>query len=347
MLRIGVVGGGQIAKLRHLPEYRVNKECTIVAVYDTDHKNAEKLASEFNCTSYSESFEEFLNENMDAVSICVPNFLHYTYVLSCLEAGLNVLCEKPLAMSYDECCKLVETAREKKKLLMVAQNQRYDPSHQYARSIIQKDAIGKITGFSLTFGHSGPENWSETTDPWFFHKEKANYGAIADLGIHKIDLLRYLTGLEVDEVGAFITTVDKKFPDGRLIEVDDNAIYTLRLKNGAIGTVKASWTFYTSEDNSSRIYGTKGLVRIHDNPDYSVIVEKTDGTVIRNNFNKMATNLDQINGLSDSTGVIDAFVDAILNGTESDSSGADVLKSMNVVFAGIAAAKQRKTIKLE
>lgn len=346
MVRIGVAGCGQIAQVRHLPEYAANGDCQIVSVYDKDVKCANEQANKYGCKAYWEDFEAFLASGIDAVSVCVPNALHYAFAERCLRAGKHVLCEKPLAVTLEECEGLVRAAEETGKTLMVGQNQRYNAAHQLARELIRAGEIGDIVGFALTFGHSGPEKWVGRQDPWFFYRDKAQYGSIMDLGVHKIDLLRYLTGLEAEEVSALIATVDKKFSNGAPIEVDDNAIYLLRMTNGAIGTVKASWTFYAGEDNSTRIYGTKGCLRIFDDPDHSVVVAKSDGSVIERDLERMSTNAEQFRGAARSTGVVDAFVQAILEGKQPHSNGADVLKSMRVMFAGVQAAQTKRAVRM-
>lgn len=131
--------------------------------------------------------------------------------------------------------------------------------------------LGDILTFRTTFGHGGPETWS--VDPgkntWFFDKSKAAMGAMADLGIHKTDLIQYLLGQTVVEATAKVTTLDKRGADGQLIGVDDNAICIYRMSGGAIGTMTASWTYYGAEDNSTVLYGTKGILRIYDDPAYS------------------------------------------------------------------------------
>lgn len=92
-------------------------------------------------------------------------------------------------------------------------------------------------------------------------------GAMADLGVHKTDLIQYLIGQTVDEVEAQLCTLDKKFSDGSPITVDDNAFCIYHMDGGAVGTMTASWTNYGPEDNSTVINGTKGVLRIYDDPE--------------------------------------------------------------------------------
>jgi predicted dehydrogenase len=98
---------------------------------------------------------------------------------------------------------------------MIGHNQRFVPSHQKAKQLIESGELGKIYSFRTAFGHSGPETWSvDGLESWFFKKDQAVIGAMGDLGVHKADLLRYILGEEFVEVGAFVETTAKKNTDG-------------------------------------------------------------------------------------------------------------------------------------
>lgn len=343
MLKIGIIGCGQITRVRHAPEYSDNPDCEIRGYFDMDRSRAEAMAKQYGGTVY-DTAEELLQSDVDAVSICVANVFHYKYTMMALRAGKHVLCEKPMATTLEECRKMVQTAESQGKLLVIGHNQRYNRSHELVRKLIQEGIIGKLIGFRLTFGHSGPENWTGQKNPWFFHKEQSGFGVFADLGIHKIDLLRYLSSDEVSEVTAVLATVDKKYPDGMPIQVDDNACFILRLRGGAVGTIHVSWTFYSGEDNSSVLYGTDGCIRIYEDPEFSVVIRKANGEEYRLRIDEMITNRQQTSGGHQNTGVIDDFVRSILEGTPSRCDSRDILHSMEVVFAAERAAAEKKSV---
>ena len=85
---------------------------------------------------------------------------------------------------------------------------------------------------------------------------------MADLGIHKTDLVQFLIGSRVDEVFSVVSTLDKRNADGTFVEVDDNAVCIYKMENGVVGTITVSWTLYGKEDNSTILYGTEGCMRI-------------------------------------------------------------------------------------
>jgi predicted dehydrogenase len=176
-------------------------------------------------------------------------------------------------------------------------------------------------------------------DTWFFKKDLAAMGVMADLGIHKTDLIHYLTGQRIVETTARLHTLNKRDKEGKLISVDDNAFCIYRLEGGAVGTMHVSWTFYGPEDNSTIIYGTKGIMRIYDDPNYSIRINTFDGEQILYDIDRIQTNESQTK-----SGVIDAFVDAILQNKEPEISGKVVLDSMRVIFASIESSKSGKSV---
>ncbi len=346
MLKVGIIGCGKIAQLRHIPEYHANADCRILGYQDAMPERAEEMAQKYGGQVYP-SIEAMLGDpTLDAVSVCAANTVHAVITIAALEAGLHVLCEKPMAVTLQECEDMVTASKKSGKGLMIGHNQRFAESNRIARELVESGEIGEVLSFQSNFGHQGPEQWTGQSNPWFFDKRHALFGAIADLGIHKIDILHYLTGQTTQEVTAYVETLDKTFPDGSAITVDDNAICMLRFTGGAIGTVRASWTFYGKEDNSTRLYGTKGILRIDDDPEHALILEKKTGEVLRYKIGKIVTNDEQLAGTTKNSGVIDAFTDAICHGKPLLSSGQDALHAMRVVFAAIRSAEKKCAITL-
>ena len=169
---------------------------------------------------------------------------------------------------------------------------------------------------------------------------------MADLGVHKTDLIHYLTGEKIVNTIAQLETIDKKLPDGRPIEVDDNAFAIYTLESGAVGTLHVSWTNYGEENNSTIIYMEGGTIRCYDDEEYSLIVEKKDGSVEKFALDLLTSNKEQTSGGRTSTGVIDAFVDSILTNTPPSISGESVLDTMKVIFANEESAKKLSNVKI-
>ena len=108
MVRIGVIGCGKIAQTRHLPEYAGNKDCKIIGVYDLNFERASEIASQYDATAYSSVEELLADQQIDAVSICVANNAHAEISIQALNCGKQVLCEKQMATTLQDCEKKVK-----------------------------------------------------------------------------------------------------------------------------------------------------------------------------------------------------------------------------------------------
>lgn len=338
-LKVAVIGCGSIAEHRHLVEYINMPEVKIVAVCDIIESRAKKTAERFQATAYT-CYETLLNsEEVEAVSVCLPNYLHAPVSIAALEAGCHVLCEKPMATSREEANQMIEAATKSKRKLMIAHNQRFVSSHKKARQLIDDGELGEIYSFRTTFGHGGPEGWSvDGKDSWFFKKEEAFIGAMGDLGVHKADLIRYVLGEEFSEASAFIETSAKENTD-----VDDNAAIILRSESGVIGTLTASWAYTAFEDNSTIIYGEKGTMRMEDDPIYGLIVHYSNGEVVKYELGEIQSNED---GGQTNTHVIEHFVECILKDKQPLIDGEEGKKSLEVILAALKSNETKKIIEI-
>lgn len=336
-VKVGIIGCGSIAQHRHLPEYKMNKEVEIVAVCDINEQRALEVADQYGAKAYI-NYEELLTSGtVDAVSVCTPNYLHAPISIAALNNGVHVLCEKPMATSKEESQAMIQASKESGKKLMIGHNQRFVSSHQKARKLIESGEIGRIYSFRTTFGHGGPEQWSvDGKESWFFKKDEAFIGAMGDLGVHKTDLLRYLLGEEIVEVGAFVQTSAKDFAN-----VDDNAVCMLKTESGIIGTLAASWAYVGKEDNSTIIYGEKGIISLEDHPTYSLIVQYATGEVVNYELGKIQSNDE---GGQSNTHVIEEFVSAILEDKEPAVSGEEGAKSLSVILAALESHETKQIV---
>ncbi len=346
MLRIGIIGCGKITQVRHAPEYAENPECELAAFYDFLPERAEAIAKEYGGKVYA-SVDELLDSGLDAVSVCVANADHAAVTIKALAKKLHVLCEKPMATTLEDCEAMARAAKDADRTLMLGHNQRLAKAHAEAQKRIEAGEIGKVISFHTTFGHSGPEGWTGLKNSWFFDKKRAAFGALADLGIHKTDLLQYLLGEQITAVKATFCTLDKKYPDGTPVTVDDNAFCIYRTKSGATGQMHVSWTFYGPEDNSTVIYGTGGIIRCYADPEYSLIIEHRDGKVEKIALDEMTSNEKQTTGGRTNTGVINAFVHSVLTGEKSVCDAQEALQSMRVIFAAEQAALENREIEID
>ncbi|MEI3102418.1 MAG: Gfo/Idh/MocA family oxidoreductase [Oscillospiraceae bacterium] len=344
MIKIGILGCGKIAQVRHIPEYAENPDVELAGFYNPSRKRAEEQAEKYGGKVYDTAEELLADKSIDAVSICAANYAHAELTIKALEAGKHVLCEKPMATTLADCEAMVECAKRTGKFLMIGHNQRLAKAHVEAKRLIDQGLIGRIITFRTTFGHGGPETWAINPgkNVWFFDKKKAAMGAMADLGVHKTDLIQFLTGQRVVRTTARLVTLDKRGEDGELIGVDDNAVCIYEMSGGAFGTMTASWTYYGAEDNSTVLYGSKGIMRIYDDPAHSIVVKLADGEEQTYDVEQIQTNDNQTK-----SGVIDLWVECLKNNTPPEISGESALYAMRAVFASIESSQTGRTVEIE
>lgn len=343
MVRFGLFGAGSIAIYRHAPEIASHPNAKVVAIYDPIRSRAESLAEKYGGKVLASEKALLSSKEVDAVVVATPNAHHARLTIAALKAGKHVLCEKPMATSLEDARAMIATAKETGRKLMIGHNQRLMPPHVKAKKLLQEGVIGDVLTFRTSFGHGGPEMWSQDKGPhtWFFKKEEAFVGTMGDLGVHKADLIRWLLGSEVAEVGAFVDTLAKRDDKGKLITVDDNAVCILRMANGAMGQLTASWTYSAAEDNVTVLYGTKGQMVLGANPDFPVEVMLRNGEAAQYRVGGVSTNEAQL-----PSGIPDAFIDAILDDTEPEIGGEEGLKALAIVLACLESARTRKFVKV-
>ena len=202
--------------------------------------------------------ESARSDGIDVVAIVTPNHLHIPIAKIFAEKGIHIICDKPLALSSEEAINLKNIVESKKLIFALTHNYTGYPMVRHARSLIQKGDLGSIRVIQAEY----PQDWLTTkaedsglkqaewrTDP----KRSGGGGCIGDIGTHAFNLIRFITGLEVDELSADIHT----FVKGRLL--DDNAQIMLRFKGGAKGAIWSSQVAVGNENNLKiRVFGENG-----------------------------------------------------------------------------------------
>ncbi len=343
-VRVGIVGCGAITQRRHAPEYAENPNVEMAGFTDFNHDRAAEMCRLYGGKVYADFEEILLDDTVSAVSICSPNSAHAAMSIRALGAGKNVLCEKPMALTLEETRAMLEAEKASGKTLMIGHNQRLIPAHLKAREILSDGAIGKPLFFQCNFKHAGPEAWSidNTSGTWFFRREQAHFGVLGDLGAHKIDLIRFLTGSEIKSVFASVITLDKKYPDGRLIDLEDNVVCQFKMENGMPGIMHFSWTNYGQEDNSTVVYGDKGVMKIFGDYADDIVLEMRDATIVKYHIGAISTNAKQLR-----SGVIDEFIAAIVEKRSPLVTGVDGHNTLAVITAGLRSSAEGRWLDVE
>ena len=194
-LKIAIIGAGGICKYAHAPAYLNMDNVEIVGVCDLVEERAQETADLFGAKVVTTDYKEILKiEGLDAVDICTPNYMHSVIAVEALNAGINVFCEKPDAVSVAEAEKMKAAAEASGKTLMVMRNNRYLGISSYLKQYIADGKMGNIyaarCGWQRRRGIPGKGGWFTT-------KEQSGGGPLIDLGVHVLDLTRYLAGNQI------------------------------------------------------------------------------------------------------------------------------------------------------
>jgi predicted dehydrogenase len=326
-IRIGIIGCGKVAERFHIPGYVQLGHAEVAAVCDTDLANARAVASLFNVPVIFNDYRHLLKlDDIKAVSVCTPNYLHCRMACDAIRAGRHVLVEKPMATSMAEVRRMLAAARTARRILMVSQNHRFFAINKAARDFVAAGRLGDVYAFRGRVGARGPEFWSPQ-GKWFFDRRQAFGGALADTGIHLIDLLRWISGKNVRTVAAFTKTLRKK------CAVDDNASVIVTCTDGALGTIEVSWTQNPGELTYC-LYGDRGTL-INDN--YQKLTFHAKDTASRE--------LSVPKRLKEPTPYAH-FVNCILNRRKPIIDGAEAAKSHEILFAAYKSAASGRAVKL-
>lgn len=238
-IRIGVVGAGWFASRRHLPDIQRSPDVELVALCRRDETLLQKMASHFGVQQTFTDYGKMLAEaDLDAVLVCTPHALHYEHARLALERGCHVLVEKPLTVRADHAQALVELAKSRQRVLLVALNPPYWKHVHYLRSLIRRGALGSLEGIHLqwtgnvegVFGRKElPEDLPGVVPPTLFRSDPAINGGghLIDGGSHQVSELLWATGQEATQVVAIMDEIPS----------DMRVVVTVRLDQGALATI--------------------------------------------------------------------------------------------------------------
>ena len=341
MVTVGFIGAGSIMQLRHVPEARLNRKCAISGFYNRRRSRAKNLADEYGGQVYGTVEEMLADATVQCVVIATANSLHAPLTIQALKAGKHVLCEKPMAATIAECEEMIKAAQSTGRKLMLAHNMRLEPASKLAKDILSSGRLGAVTSFSAVMANRGPELWGidKSMTSWFYDRSNAVFGAIGDLGVHKVDLMRWLLDDEIDEVMAYLATVDKRRESGELVDLDDIAVAVMRTRRGVVGTLTAAWTFYGQEEYGTVIQCTEGTLRIYEDPDCTVAVLKRNGDI------EKYKPYEQTVGSERHSGMMDSFIESIEKDSEPVVTGRDGLAAMRIVLACVQSSKTGKAVR--
>ncbi len=250
-VRYAVVGLGYISQSAVLPAFahaRTNSQ--LVGLVSDDPKKLAELGAKYevlpeNCCSYSE-FDTFLKKGtVDAVYIALPNNMHCDFTIRAARQGVHVLCEKPMAITNDECARMIRTTDEERVKLMIAYRLHFNPANLIAVEVAQSGRLGALRHFESVF--------SMNVKAGDIRLQRAlGGGTLYDIGIYCINAARYLFRAEPIEVSAMCTRSE----DPRFREVDETTSATLLFPDGRLASFTCS--FGSADTAHYRLVGTEG-----------------------------------------------------------------------------------------
>ncbi|NOU86754.1 gfo/Idh/MocA family oxidoreductase [Paenibacillus sp. LMG 31460] len=268
MLRIGLIGLGFMGRT-HLENYvRLESEgvpIQVVALCDIDNEKLEGRAAAGNIDTgssgidfgrynkYTSVTEMLEKEQLDYVDIALPTYLHRDIAVQCLNHGLHVLCEKPMALNAAECKDMIQAAEANGKQLMIGQCLRFWPAYVYLKQVVEENTFGQALGGYFYRGGATP-----TWGPWLIEKEKSG-GALLDMHVHDIDMINWLFG-KPESVSCLARNV---VPGSGYDVVSANYLY----EDGKVINAQADWTLEGDYgfDMQFRVNFEKGNIVFKDN----------------------------------------------------------------------------------
>lgn len=233
--RVAIIGTGNIARA-HARAYAANADVAqLVAVADVDKERAQAFAAQHGAEqTFGDAGEMLRQARPDAVSICTPNYLHAPLTIQALEAGVHVLCEKPMATSLAAAEQMKAAAARTGKVLYIGFNHRFIGKFAKAKDLLDGGQYGKLLVCRIAIGHG---MWERLSQMWFAKKELSGGGTLIDNGVHMLDMLRWY--------GGSLTTAQAQVKRLKMQQgdVEDNAIAVFQLGNGGMASLQCSWTW--------------------------------------------------------------------------------------------------------
>lgn len=267
VIRVGVIGAG-FGSTVHVPALRRVPGVEIAGLCTSDRQRAAGVADALDIPRVWDDYREmFVSGGLDAVTIASPPHLHHPMTLAACEAGLHVLCEKPMARTVAEARDMQRMAREAGICHAVALQMRHDPVRVRVKALIDEGFIGQLHAVSVVVYRSTLADPNARPWGWLMDASRGG-GVLGAIGSHYVDALRWWFGDVHAVCGATATAITTRPQEGggapRTVDADDNAAFVLRFANGGIGTVHLSYTSAADVGEEITITGSDGTLALHD-----------------------------------------------------------------------------------
>ena len=358
-VRVGVVGTSWFADGFHLPNLMSHPQAKITAICGRARERAEELATKYAIPHVFTDYRAMIaSGTLDALVVVTPDSLHYQITMAALDAGLHVLCEKPLALNATQAREMYEKAEAAHRKHMVMFTWHWLPHFRYLQQLIEQGFVGQPYHFHIRYvGGYG----REATYGWRFDREQGN-GILADLGSHAIDFARRYVG-DIARVSAHLATfVTRPGPAGQVLDAaNDSALLAVEFVNGAHGSIYVSAVTDVGErqsDTTIALYGEAGSVEL----DFTLAGAELRGLrqgdeqwqtlevpdALWHDVERVGSFFEQTFALFEKQPVANRlFIDCILDNTSIDSTFYHGWKVQQVIDAAIASHEPGRWITVE
>lgn len=321
-VRVGVIGCGDIATRVHIPALGEAgaKVIRFASEKITDAEAAATSSGQPDAMATADWRQVVTSVHIDAVDICTPSVLHAEMALAAVEAGKHVLVESPMVLTTAEADMLLKAAARKGVMVVPAHSVRFIAPYAALAEAARAGAVGTITGAALAFGHDGPDALNPAAT-WYLDRRQSGGGALMDLGLGQIDLLRHALSSEVVEVSAVTY--------GRRGDVEERAEARLSFASGAVAQIRSGWS---GMENHVEISGTEGSLRLDASTPPHIL--RPDGTKER---------LEVASGLATIEGV---FVRAVAANDAPSVNAADGRAAVAVVNAAYESVTAGRSVEV-
>src|SRR4051812_38448755 len=272
-VNLGIIGTGWPGQM-HAQAIQTTELANLYACADVDEERLAAFKSEYKLQkAFREYLELFQDSELDAVIICLPNFLHFPASLAALEAGKHVLCEKPPTLNAAEMKVLREEAIKRKLVYYFSRQFRFTGATRAAKKVVEDGRLGKIYHAKATFVRS--RGIPVGVGNWFTEKRRSGGGALIDIGIHALDAVWYLMGTPRPvSISGKVYRNFAHLAKVPVFDVEDAAYAFIRFENDAVVQLETSWAgnltdaipprqYFGQELINSVLYGTKASVRLN------------------------------------------------------------------------------------
>ena len=249
-----VIGLGSISK-SFMEQIASSQTCEVVAFVSGDANKAKQWSQQYNVPNaaiynYGTMGDMAKNKAIQAVYIGTPNALHVRDTLASAKAGKHVLCEKPMAVTVQDCRTMIDACKKANVKLMIAYRMQYEPLYLQAKEIISSGKLGKIATCEGAFGFDSKPN------VWRLTKKLGGGGPIVDVGIYPMNAIRFLLGEDPVSYTAQTATTDTT--SGRFKEVEQSMVWTMKMPSGALSSCSTSYG--AAIQGALKIHGEKGVL---------------------------------------------------------------------------------------